>query len=413
MAIRFPQMTRMVAAGALIAAGAAGPAVAASDDSSAKAAELAKQVHQAYQDLDRYQSETQVEVKMEAKSGETRKQTASQKLAFDRNNDRFRLDSPGSSMVVADGTLKMRVAQHKKHHLEKAAGSPITYSKLKKAVPMVFGRATVPEFALMTEDKPMQALPSQGKPTLIKADGKAQALKVPTRRGHLVMHINPETKLIDRTVKQVDMSGGRSRLKNVTITYDHTIKAQNEAIDEKTFALDTKNSEAVDSLRTLIQKMRQSQQGGQGGGGGHALEGKAAPNFTLERMNGDSFNLKKEKADVVILDFWATWCGPCRKALPKLQSVHDWAKSNNKSVAIYAVNVEESKKKARQFWQQNDFNMPVLMDKDGKVGQKYQVRGIPQTVVIANGKVKAVHVGFSPSIDSTLKDEINTALGSK
>jgi len=124
----------------------------------------------------------------------------------------------------------------------------------------------------------------------------------------------------------------------------------------------------------------------------------------------DSFKLSEVDADVVVLDFWATWCPPCREGLPRIQTVADWAKQEGKSVAVFAVNVGETADKATDFWLEQGFTMSVVMDEQSQAATAYGVQGIPQTVVIAKGKVVNVHVGLGPNLEQTLKDEINAAI---
>ncbi len=142
----------------------------------------------------------------------------------------------------------------------------------------------------------------------------------------------------------------------------------------------------------------------------HPLEGKPAPRFTLKTMAGKPFRLDKVKSPVIVLDFWATWCGPCRMGLPLLQQFSDWAKKNKKPVSVYTVNLQEHPSKPRAYWKQKKFNMPVLMDTDGRVGEAYGVNGIPHTVIIHNGKIARIHVGYSPDLKDRLKSDVEALL---
>ena len=134
------------------------------------------------------------------------------------------------------------------------------------------------------------------------------------------------------------------------------------------------------------------------GGGGEeenpaaALEGKAAPDFKLAGADGKHVSLADLKGSVVILDFWATWCGPCRESLPHLNDIYNDKK--DAGLKAYAVNLREGKEKVDKFAEQSKLTIPVLFDTDGKVAEKFNVEGIPQTVVIGkDGKVKKVVVG--------------------
>ena len=155
----------------------------------------------------------------------------------------------------------------------------------------------------------------------------------------------------------------------------------------------------VSSWMEAVQQQRQSKS---------KLVGQAAPDFTLKQLDGDKeVSLSDhEGSEAVVLDFWATWCSPCRKALPKLEELTK--KYDGKGVAIYAVNQGESADKARSFLQDQKLDLNVLLDPKGSTGQKYGVRGIPTTVIIdQNGTVKAVHTGYDPNMKETVSKELD------
>ncbi|MGE5612286.1 MAG: TlpA family protein disulfide reductase [Bacillota bacterium] len=126
------------------------------------------------------------------------------------------------------------------------------------------------------------------------------------------------------------------------------------------------------------------------------LVGKPAPDFTLQTLDGKEVKLADQKGSVVVLDFWATWCPPCRKSLPHLQSVSQNQDLAEKGLKVFAVNAREDKEKIEPFMKQNNYTFTVPMDKDGKVLKDYLVTGIPTTVIIdRDGKIKNVFIGYS------------------
>jgi len=143
-----------------------------------------------------------------------------------------------------------------------------------------------------------------------------------------------------------------------------------------------------------------------------ALAGKPASDFTLEDMDGKAVTLSEMKGSVVILDFWATWCGPCVASLPHLNKIYtDLQKDGLK---VYALNQREDKQKVADFITNKTLTIPVLLDKEGNVAKQYLVTGIPQTVVIGkDGVVKKVIVGFNPDGDQELRDLIGQELKGK
>ncbi len=147
--------------------------------------------------------------------------------------------------------------------------------------------------------------------------------------------------------------------------------------------------------------------------GNHALIGKPAAGFSLEKLGGGKIDLASHKGkDVVVLDFWATWCKPCVDAMPKLISVTNQFKG--KGVVFYAVNVRESDERVKRFLASRKLDVTVLMDRTNRVAESYQVSGIPQTVIIdKNGVVSNVHVGFIPGMETKMVKELQDLLVEK
>ena len=143
------------------------------------------------------------------------------------------------------------------------------------------------------------------------------------------------------------------------------------------------------------------------------LVGKVAPALDLDLLDGGKLSLAKHRGkDVVVLDFWATWCGPCRRSLPLLDAVA--ARYRGKGVVVYAVNQREPADTIKNFLAKEKINLPVALDREGAAGSAYGVEGIPQTVVIGkDGLVQSVHVGFSPDLKDLLGRELDDLLAGK
>jgi len=138
-----------------------------------------------------------------------------------------------------------------------------------------------------------------------------------------------------------------------------------------------------------------------------ALEGQPASDFTLETLaDSKPVRLSELKGRVVLLDFWATWCGPCRRWLPIVEKAHrDYAA---KGLAVFAVNERETESKVRTYLSQQKLDLPVLMDRGGMVGSEYRASSIPLTVVVGrDGNVLRVMVGLHDAED--LRDVLQEA----
>ena len=150
--------------------------------------------------------------------------------------------------------------------------------------------------------------------------------------------------------------------------------------------------------------------GGESGDGGDAgtesvLVGKPAPLFELELLSGGKFRLAEQKGHVVVLDFWATWCGPCLAAMPQVdRATRDFA---DQGVQLIAVNLEETPKQIKSMLERHKLDLTVALDRDGAVAEKYKASAIPQTVVIdKEGNVVRVFIGGGPNFDDQVRDAL-------
>ena len=141
------------------------------------------------------------------------------------------------------------------------------------------------------------------------------------------------------------------------------------------------------------------------------LIGKKAPRFESVLLDGSKFKLENHKGKVVVLDFWATWCGPCVRALPVL--MNKMSEFEKDEVILIAVNQGESRKVISQFLKKKKLQkLNVVMDRQQNIGSDYKVQGIPKTVVIdQEGIIRHVEVGFSENTASRINEKISKLLG--
>jgi thiol-disulfide isomerase/thioredoxin len=121
--------------------------------------------------------------------------------------------------------------------------------------------------------------------------------------------------------------------------------------------------------------------------------GRPAPSFRLPDLNGQQVSLDQFKGKVVLLDFWATWCGPCRMIMPLLENLQ---KEYPDTLVLLAVNLQESREEVREFMRQEKLHSRVVLDEQGAVGSLYGAEAIPMQVLIdKSGIVRSVMTGFN------------------
>jgi len=124
-----------------------------------------------------------------------------------------------------------------------------------------------------------------------------------------------------------------------------------------------------------------------------AEEVKPAPDFTLKSMGGKNLKLSEMAGSVVLVNFWASWCGPCREEMPLLNSLHN--KYEPLGFTVLGVNVEEDVKGAEGFLKNFPVDFPVLLDSDNRVSEQYKVIAMPTTVVVdRDGNMRFLHQGY-------------------
>ena len=146
------------------------------------------------------------------------------------------------------------------------------------------------------------------------------------------------------------------------------------------------------------------------GGENSDLLGKDAPTFKLKTLTGDDFDLGSQKGNVVVLDFWATWCGPCIKSLPGLIEAIGHFPADK--VKLIGCNQAEAPEQVKRFLEAHNWKLTVAMDSGQAVAKQYGVDGIPHTVIVGpDGKVAWVQTGYTADGDEKAGEEVKKLLG--
>jgi thiol-disulfide isomerase/thioredoxin len=117
-----------------------------------------------------------------------------------------------------------------------------------------------------------------------------------------------------------------------------------------------------------------------------------APDFELQTLDGQSLKMSDLRGRAILINFWATWCEPCRQEMPLLQ---EYADRYREKLAVLAVNNDEAPELVRSFVDELQLRLPVLLDPGAKVTQLYRVRGFPTSVFIdSRGVIRYQHIGI-------------------
>jgi len=257
--------------------------------------------------------------------------------------------------------------------------------------------------------------------TDIKIDGQPfQQITFEGPDGRLKLNIDPKTSYIN-SIEHV-MTGGAFLTGGATCTtkyqYTCTTFEQPPATDEYTFT--PGDRQRVANFASL--KPPPSAPTTPAAQPESSLVGNTAPTFILATADGGAIDLADYRGQVVVLDFWSTWCMPCRHALPLLHQVAAWVEDKELPVRIFAVNVWEIRDAesnypqsrldaVNKFWKEQKFSIPVAMDYSDQTAADYGISGIPTTVIIrGDGTIHAVHVGAGDDYANMLRRDIREAL---
>jgi thiol-disulfide isomerase/thioredoxin len=137
---------------------------------------------------------------------------------------------------------------------------------------------------------------------------------------------------------------------------------------------------------------------------------EAAPDFTLKSSTGENVRLAEQQGQVVMLNFWASWCGPCRQEMPLLDAMSK--KYSKMGFVLYGVNVEKDNKPAKKMLADLGVTFPILFDPESKLSSLYNVDAMPTSVFIdKKGQIRYVARGYKPGDENKYREHIMELVG--
>lgn len=360
--------------------------------------------------------ETKTSLVVEAIEGEQSKAAPAVEalLRFDPRSKppRAAVQVSGFDVIVAGGMLQVTHASNEREYVSvDDDGSPY-YALLVAFVDLPY-----PHIGLvMGEQSPAEVLPQLNSragwivPTKVESiEADAEAGTPAAKVLHLTSEFESMRLELDPTTQGIrsmtlSITGGPMVREGASLRI--TLKCEErELTDEeaaKSFVFEPGERRRVDSIMALPRLSDPRERGG-GGGAMPTLVGQAAPPIGLERFDDgdfDSANYRGRK--VIVIDFWATWCGPCRTTLPLLEAAARELEAKGLPAVVAAINTMEGlegealRRKVGAFWKDKGFSMVLALDEDGAVAESFGVRGLPSTFVIGlDGVIVWEHLGAS------------------
>ena len=139
------------------------------------------------------------------------------------------------------------------------------------------------------------------------------------------------------------------------------------------------------------------------------LTGQKAPDFALKSSSGDNLRLSEYRGEVVMINFWATWCGPCRQEMPLLDEL--FSRYERVGFTLLGVNIDDDPKRAMAMIDELGVTFPVLFDSTKDVSKLFEVNAMPVTVILdREGNVRHVHHGYKPGYEEKYLTEVRALL---
>jgi len=136
-----------------------------------------------------------------------------------------------------------------------------------------------------------------------------------------------------------------------------------------------------------------------------AVANDVAPDFALKSTQGNNIRLSEHRGEVILLNFWASWCGPCRQEMPQLDALQQ--RYGKLGFNVVGVNVDKDSALANKLLKDIPVTFPVLLDDSGNVSASYNVSAMPTTVLIdRDGNMRYLHKGYKPGYENDYEQQI-------
>jgi len=398
-----------------------------------KAVALLGEVAKAYQALASYSDQGEFVVSMSV-GDRAQKQAVPVKLAFARPN-KLNVQA-GPVRVVSDGKTMTTVVEPLKKYLVAPAPEAITLDTFREGpigAALFGGPSGVPMFILvnlLTAPEPAKSIEQLGGSLqLVEADGGPTLLIDQQDGPDLKLIVDPQTKLL----KGVDLVIDPKILER-SAQQGQPVKVEKLGWSSGAVATEAAADAFAFEAPEGFSKVESFQEEGPAERPKFAVDdkvGQPAPDFALTLLDGPDKTKTVTKADlagkVVVIDFWATWCGPCLAELPEIQKLVDKLGEDKKDVLVVALSQDKEpaeladvRKLVEETLAEKKIEIlgkpaaAVGLDPSGSIGELFAVEGLPTLVVLdGKGVIQAAHVGFSPDIRETLAAEIDALLAGK
>ena len=139
------------------------------------------------------------------------------------------------------------------------------------------------------------------------------------------------------------------------------------------------------------------------------MTGQEAPDFALKSSTGENLRLSEYRGEVVMVNFWATWCGPCRQEMPLLEEL--FSRYERVGFTLLGVNIDDDPRRAMQMAKELGVTFPVVFDDRKEVSKLYEVNAMPVTVLVdKEGRVRHVHHGYKPGYEEKYLTQVRSLL---